>query len=81
MFEKETDPKRVAEQLLQRKKDEDIHVVGHYHQSFFEPEKGVIMLGAWQTPTMEDEEAGFIPDLMEILLIREDGKLELIREH
>lgn len=78
---RENDLDEIVEALLQSKEDEDIHVIGHYHKSFFAPEKGIIILGAWQTPTMEDEEADFIPDLMEILLIREDGKLELIREH
>jgi hypothetical protein len=37
------------------------------------------MLGSWQTRTHEDRESGFIPDVMDILLIREDGSMELVR--
>jgi len=78
-FKKKDDPKEIAEALLYNKELGITYVIGHYHKSFFKPEEGIVLLGAWQTQTREEEEIDFNPDIMEVLLIKEDGKMELIR--
>lgn len=79
LFKKGDDPKDVAKAILRDKEPNEIYVVGHYHKSHFDPGNRIAILGAWQTPTWEEEEAGFIPDIMEVLLIRADGEMELMR--
>ncbi len=78
-LKKKDDPKEIAEALLYNKEPGITYVIGHYHKSFFKPEEGIVLLGAWQTQTREEEEIDFNPDIMEVLLIKEDGKIELIR--
>lgn len=78
-FGKKDHPEEIAGILHERKRPEDIYVIGHCHKSFLDPEKRVAILGSWQTRTPEDRENGFIPDVMDILLIKEDGSLRLIQ--
>jgi len=78
-FSKTDSPEEIAKTLLDEKSPEEICIIGHYHKSFFNPERGIAMLGSWQTRTHRDRESGFIPDVTDILLVREDGSMELIR--
>ncbi|MBO3832901.1 MAG: metallophosphoesterase [Candidatus Brockarchaeota archaeon] len=78
-FNKTDSLEEIAKVLLDEKYPEEIYVIGHYHRSFFDPERGIAILGSWQTRTREDRESGFIPEVMNMLLIKEDGSMKLIR--
>ncbi|MEM4610226.1 MAG: metallophosphoesterase family protein [Thermoproteota archaeon] len=78
-FNKEDDLEEIVNGILREEDDIEIHVLGHFHKSFFKPKKRLVILGSWQTQTREEEKTGFIPDIMDILLIKGDGSLKLVR--
>jgi hypothetical protein len=76
-FKRGSNLKKIAEALMDRKGPDDIYIIAHYHKSHIDPERRIAVLGSWQTVTQGDKESGFVPDIMNILLIKEDGSLRL----
>ncbi|MEM3448815.1 MAG: hypothetical protein QXP38_08060 [Nitrososphaerota archaeon] len=72
-------PEEVMKRLLEDKSQEEIRVIGHYHKSLYRPEEGGVMLGAWQAVTPEERRMGLSPDVADILLIRGNGSMELLK--
>jgi len=69
----------ILAKLQYRRDPETLYVIGHFHRSFFDRRMKTVMLGSWQTQTPEEERAGFAPDIMDILVMDEDGSFELQR--
>ncbi|MEM2940160.1 MAG: hypothetical protein QW304_01195 [Thermoproteota archaeon] len=78
-FQRNTDPEEIIERLLSDKGPNEIRVIGHYHKSLYRPEKGGIMLGTWQATTPEDKKMGFSPDIADMLIIRGEGSMDLVK--
>ncbi|MBO3800665.1 MAG: hypothetical protein FGF52_06425 [Candidatus Brockarchaeota archaeon] len=78
-LQKDADPEKVMEELLKNKDLNEICVIGHYHKSLYRPEKEGVMLGAWRTITPEDRKMGLSPDTADMLIIKGDGSMELMR--
>jgi hypothetical protein len=76
-FKRGSNLKKIVEALMDRKDSDVIYIIAHYHKSYIDPEGGIAVLGSWQTVTQGDRESGFVPDVMNILLIKEDGSLRL----
>ncbi|MEM3389365.1 MAG: metallophosphoesterase family protein [Thermoproteota archaeon] len=72
-------PEEVMKRLLEDKSQEEIRVIGHYHKSLYRPEEGGVMLGAWQAVTPEERRMGLSPDVADMLLIRGNGPMELLK--
>jgi len=66
---------QIATDLRKGKEPGTLRVIGHYHRSYFKPDEGIIMLGSWQPMTPEEHNVGIVPDVMDVLIIEEDGRL------
>ncbi|MBO3809245.1 MAG: hypothetical protein FGF50_06585 [Candidatus Brockarchaeota archaeon] len=72
-------PEEVMKKLLENKDSNEIRVIGHYHKSLYGPEEGGVMLGTWRAITPEDRKMGLLPDIADILMIKGDGSMELVK--
>ncbi|MEM2050873.1 MAG: hypothetical protein QW231_03725 [Candidatus Bathyarchaeia archaeon] len=77
--QRDTSPEEVMKKLLEDKDPNEVRVIGHYHKSLYRPKEGGVMLGAWRAATPEDREIGFSPDIADILIIRGDGSMGLLK--
>ncbi|MEM2051014.1 MAG: hypothetical protein QXZ66_01950 [Thermoproteota archaeon] len=78
-LQKDMGAEEIMGELLRNKDPKEIYVIGHYHKSLYRPEEGGVMLGAWQAVTPEDRKMGLSRDVADILLIRGDGSMELLK--
>lgn len=78
-LQRDASPGQVMEELLRNKAPNEIRVIRHYHKSLHNPENGGVMLGAWRTMTLEERKTGFSLDIADILVIRGDGSMELVK--
>ncbi|MBO3799125.1 MAG: metallophosphoesterase family protein [Thermoproteota archaeon] len=78
-FRMDASPEEVMKRLLENKDSKEIRVIGHYHKSLYEPEERGVMLSAWRTITPEEREMGLPPDIADILIIKGDGSMELLK--
>lgn len=76
---RDASPEEVMKRLLEDKDPNEVRVIGHYHKSLYRPEEGGVMLGAWRATTPEDRKMGLSPDVADILLIRGNGSMELLK--
>ncbi|MBO3842123.1 MAG: hypothetical protein FGF48_06880 [Candidatus Brockarchaeota archaeon] len=78
-FQRDARGEEIMEELVRNKNPNEIRVIGHYHKSLYRPGEGVVMLGAWRATTPEEKKTGFSPDTANILVVRGDGSMELVK--
>ncbi|MBO3833136.1 MAG: hypothetical protein FGF51_07135, partial [Candidatus Brockarchaeota archaeon] len=78
-FPRDANPEEVMKKLLEDKDLNEIRVIGHYHKSLYRSKEGGVMLGSWRATTPEEKKTGFSPDIADILVVRGDGSMELVK--